>query len=208
MNTRALTFLNLFLAPNKFRRWLFVFLIGLITLTSYWALEIIRNQQNAGTKLTATRPDYFVENFNFVKMLPNGQSKYRVIGAKLVHYRFDDHTDVNLPVLTNLDPAQLPLTIRSGRAMIKNSPGKTEDEVHLYDKVVLDRPKSTKAEHLQLKTDYLLVYPDKHTAETKFPVEISTTSTTTTGIGMKANNAAQEIQILKNVYSVILPGNR
>jgi len=207
MNTRALNVLNLFLAPNKFRRWLFVFVIGLVTLASYWALEIIRTQHDAGIRMTRTRPDYFVENFNFVKMLPNGQCKYRIVGTELIHYPFDDHADVSLPVLTNLDPDQLPLTIRSERATIKNRAGKTEDEVHLYDKVIFNRPKTIKAEHLQLKTDYLLAYPDRHTAETNFPVEIRTSSTVTSGVGMRANNATQEIQILKNVYSVILPHN-
>jgi|GEM_PF-294522 len=198
--------LSVLFAPNKLRRWLLVMFVGLVSLASYWVLEIIRSQNDEGKKTVRTRPDYFVEHFNFVKMTPGGQNKYRIVGTKLVHYPDDDHADVTLPVITNLDPAQPPITARAQRATIKNIANQTENEVHLYEKVVINRPKTDKAEHLQLKTDYLLAYPDKHTAETNFPVEIISGNTVTTGVGMKANDATQQIQILKNVYSVIPPG--
>ena len=200
---RPLNVLGVLLAPNKLRRWLLVLSVGLISLASYWALEIIRSQNNEGTKKVRTRPDYYVEHFNFVKMTPEGQNKYRIVGTKLVHYPEDDHADITLPVITNLDPTQPPITARAERATLKNMASQTENEVHFYEKVVINRPKTDKAEHLQLKTDYLVSYPDKKIAETNFPVEIISGNTITTGVGMKANEATQQIQILKNVYSVI-----
>ena len=82
-----------------------------------------------------------------------------------------------------------------------------QKEIHLYDNVVFNRPKTTKTEYLQLITDYLLAYPDKNTVETDFPVQLRTGNTITTGVGMKANNATQEVQILKKVYSITPPRN-
>ena len=166
---------------------------------------MIRNQHGDGTQTIRNRPDYFVENFNFVKMTPGGQNKYRIVGTKLTHYPNDDHADVTLPVITNLDPTQPQITARAQRATIKNIADQTENEVHLYEKVIVNRPKTNKTEHLQLNTDYLLSYPDKHTSETNFPVEIISGDTVTTGVGMKVNDATQQIQILNNVYSVIPP---
>lgn len=192
-------------APSKLRRWLLVILVGLASLASYWALEIIRNHHNEGVSTIRTRPDYYVENLNFVKMLPDGQSKYRIVGTKLVHYSFDDHADITLPVITNLDPTQPPMTARAQRGTVKNITNQTDNELHLYDKVVLNRPKTAKAEYLQLNTDYLLVFPDKHTIETDLPVEIISGNTVTTGVGLKGNTVTNQMQVLSHVRSIIRP---
>lgn len=191
--------------PNKIRLWLLVLLVGLITLASYWILEIVRSHNDDNKPVVRSRLDYFVENFNFVKMLPNGQSKYRVVGAKLVHYPNDDHAEVTLPVMTNLDPTQPKMTVRAERGIINNIANRAENEVHLYDNVVINRPKNDDSEHLQLNTDYLLTYPDKSTMETNLAVEIISGDTVTTGVGMRANNANQQMHILKNVYSIVPP---
>ncbi len=197
--------INAFFSPSNVRLWLLVLLTGLVALASYWALEIVRGIDNGAATKVRTRPDYWVENFNFVKMLPGGQYDYRIIGTKLVHYPHDDHAEVTLPVVTNLDPERLPMTTRSERAIIKNVSDQPNSEVHMYDKVVVDRPKSVQAEHLQLNTEYLLAYPDKHTMETDLPVQILSGDTITTGIGMKANNDTQQMQIFRDVQSIIPP---
>lgn len=191
------------LTPNKLRRWLLIILVGLASLGSYWTLEVIRSHNSKGASTEHTRPDYFIDNFNFVRTLPNGQSKYRIVGAKLVHYSIDDHADITLPVIINLDPSQSPMMARAQRGIVKNIADQSQSELHLYDKVVLNRPKTQKAEHLQLNTDYLLAFPDKNTIETDFPVEIISGNTVTTGIGLTGDNATEQIRVLSQVYSII-----
>jgi len=193
------------LSPNNLRIWLLVLFVGLASLASYWVLEIVRSHNVTGADEVRTRPDYWVENFNFVKMLPSGQNDYRIVGTKLVHYPDDDHADVTLPVMTNLDPTRLPMTTRSERGTVKNVGSDTDNEVHLYEKVVVNRPKTDKSDHLQLNTEYLLAYPSKHTMETDLPVEILSGDTTTTGVGLKANNETQQMEILADVQSIVPP---
>lgn len=193
------------LSPNNVRLWLLVLFVGLVALASYWVLEIVRSSNPNNAPKVRTRPDYWVENFNFVKMLPNGQNDYRIIGTKLVHYPNDDHADVTLPVITNLDPTRLPMTTRAERGVVKNIANQSANEVHLYDKVVVNRPKTDKSNRLQLNTEYLLAYPDKHTMETNLPVEILSGDTITTGVGMRANNETQQIEILADVHSIVPP---
>jgi len=197
--------ISVLLSPNNLRLWLLVLLVGLLSLASYWVLEIVNNSNGSGAQEVRTRPDYWVENFNFVKMLPSGQNDYRIVGSKLVHYPNDDHADVTLPVMSNLDPARLPMTSRSERGVIKNIANQSENEVHLYEKVVVNRPKTDQSNHLQLNTEYLLAYPDKHTMETDLPVKIISGDTVTTGVGMKANNETQQMEILADVHSIIPP---
>ena len=192
-------------SPDKLRLWLLVLFVGVLTLASYWILELVRSHDKTGTQTVRTRPDYYVDNFNFVKMQPNGQNKYRIVGTKLVHYPNDDHADVTLPVITNLDPDSPPMTARSERGVVHNIANQSENEVHLYDNVVVNRPKSEKSDHLQLNTEYLIAYPDKNIMKTDLPVKLITGDTITTGVGMMANNDTQQMEIYKNVYSIIPP---
>jgi len=194
-----------FISPNNIRLWLLVAVVGLAALASYWALEIIRGHDVNATKAVRTRPDYWVENFNFVKMLPSGQNDYRIVGTRMDHYPDDDHAEVSMPVITNLDPDRLPMTTRAQRGIVKNIANKAENEVHLYETVVVNRPKTAQSQHLQLNTEYLVAYPEKHTMETSLPVEILSGDTVTTGVGMKANNETQQMEILSNVQSIIPP---
>lgn len=197
--------LNTLFSPTNLRLWLLVLFAGLAALGSYWALEIVRGIDAGANTAVRTRPDYWVENFNFVKMLPTGQYDYRIVGTKLVHFPNDDHAEVTLPVVTNLDPERLPMTTRSERAIVKNLADQSKSEVHMYEKVVVDRPKTDLAEHLQMDTEYLLVYPDKHSFETDLPVRILSGDTVTTGVGMRANNDTQQSEILHDVLSIIPP---
>jgi lipopolysaccharide export system protein LptC len=197
--------LSVLFSPNNLRLWLLVLLVGLGALASYWVLEIVRSHNTVATDEVRTRPDYWVDNFNFVKMLPNGKNDYRIVGTKMVHFPSDDHAEVTLPVITNLDPDRLPMTSRSERATVTNISNQPESDVHMYEKVVVDRPKTLQADHLQLNTEYLLLHPDKHTMETNLPVEILSGDMTTTGVGMKANNDTQQMEIFADVYTIIPP---
>ena len=192
-------------SPNNIRLWLLVLLAGMAALASYWALEIVLSHSTATAVAVRTRPDYWVENFNFVKILPSGQNDYRIVGTRMVHFPSDDHMEVSLPVMTNLDPERLLMTTRSERGEIMHVSSQSESTVHLYDKVMVNRPKTAQSDHLQLNTEYLLVYPDRHRMETSLPVTILSGDTTTTGVGMKADNETQRMEILSNVYSIVPP---
>ncbi len=200
--------ISVLFSANNLRLWLLVLFVGLLSLASYWVLEIVQSNNVTAGQEVRTRPDYWVENFNFVKMLPSGQNDYRIVGTKLVHYPNDDHADVTLPVMSNLDPSRLPMTSRSERGVIKNIADQDKNEVHLYEKVVVNRPKTEQSDHLQLDTEYLLAYPNKHTMETDLPVKIISGDTTTTGVGMKANNETQQMVILADVHSIVPPKDK
>ena len=197
--------INALFSPNNVRLWLLVLLSGLAALASYWALEIVLSHNPPSVAALRTRPDYWVEDFNFVKMLPTGQNDYRIVGSRLVHFPSDDHLEVALPIMSNLDPERSPMTTRAQRAIIKNVADQSDSEVHLYEKVVVSRPKSAKAQHLQLNTEYLLAYPDQHRIETSLAVSILSGDTTTTGVGLKADDETQHMEILSNVYSIVPP---
>lgn len=54
----------------------------------------------------------------------------------------------------------------------------------------------------ELRTDKLVVFPDKHTAETKSRVTITTPKGKTTGVGMKADMNKEQFKLLSRVKGV------
>jgi len=62
--------ISVLFSANNLRLWLLVLFVGLLSLASYWVLEIVQSNNVTGGQEVRTRPDYWVENFNFVKMLP------------------------------------------------------------------------------------------------------------------------------------------
>ncbi len=201
--------LSALFTPDRFRLWLMVLLVGLLSLGSYWILEVVRNsEKNKIAHAVRTDPDYFVEQFNFLKMTSTGQSKYRIAGNKLLHYPGDDSYEIILPVITNLSPLQDPMDIHAQRAIVNNKANQSESEVHLYGNVIVDRPQNIKSKHVQLRTEYLLVYPDKDVMQTDKAVELTIDNIITTGVGMHADNKTQQIQIFNNVTSIIPPHPR
>lgn len=72
-------------------------------------------------------------------------------------------------------------------------------QVQLYDKVEMDRPASAAGEHLNMKSEYLLVLPDEDVMKTHLPVEIKSGGNLLNGVGMVANQATRELHLAHQV---------
>jgi lipopolysaccharide export system protein LptC len=168
-----------------------------LTLGSFWLLEVMRRaMDDAGTNRVRTEPDFYVENFNYVKIGQTGRAQYHFAGTRLTHNPQDDSYDVTRPVLTRVSEDRPPMTMQSDRAHM-NSDG---SEVHMYDNVHIDRPSSPTTTHLHLSSQYLLLLPDDDVMKTDKPVVITQDLSRLTGTGMFADNANRQFRLLSNVH--------
>ena len=80
------------MTADRIRVWLGVALLGLVMLGSFWIYEVMRRQSEdeAANAKNRSEPDYYVENFNFVRLSQSKQTNYRVTGEKLIHYPRED----------------------------------------------------------------------------------------------------------------------
>lgn len=190
---------------QRIRLIIVVSVLTAMALGSFWVLQVLRH--NADASLAAhprTKPDYYVEQFSYVKMSDTGQPRYDITGDKMVHFPADDSFEVTHPVVTTLDKAKPPMTLRSKRAVIEDDNSK----IHMYDDVNADRAAVGSAEAMHLKSEYLLLLPDDDIAKTDKPVEITMGQSVMTGTGMIANNAIQELQLLHDVRGTYQPRPR
>ncbi|RJX31739.1 MAG: LPS export ABC transporter periplasmic protein LptC [Oxalobacter sp.] len=191
-----------FQSALKFRLAVILALSAFMALSSFWLTVVIkRTPSDAASLGPRSEPDYFVFDFNYVKMLPQGKPHYHLTGKKLSHYPLDDSFLIDMPVYTSLDPQNPPQTARADQAILKED----NTKVHMHGNVVGNRKATKTTDSLSLKTEYLLVYPDEDTMETDKPVTILRGNATIEGVGMYANNATGEFRLHHQATVTLAP---
>ncbi len=183
--------------PWHFRLLMTLVPLIILALGSFWLSEVLRREAHGtAPRPNRSEPDFYVEKFSYVKMAKTGVANYHFTGARLIHNPQDGSYDIEQPIVTNIDDAQLPITMRAERARVNSD----STQVHLFDNVRLDRPASATADAVHVKSEYMLVLPDEDVVKTDKQVEIVTGRSKLTGTGMFANNATREFRLTSNVH--------
>jgi lipopolysaccharide export system protein LptC len=173
-----------------------------LALGSFWLLEIMRKSgKDSNPAAARIDPDYFVENFNFVRLSATGEAQYNISGKRMVHNPADDTHTVELPVINSLSRERPPMTARAERALIEPDGSK----VHMYDQVRIDRPKTPTSNLFHMESDYLLVLPNEDVMRTDKPVRMTLGESQLNGTGMVANNATGQVQLASRVQASLPP---
>ena len=194
------------LTADRFRIWLGVVLLATVALGSFWILEVMRRNDVEGNTRSSARsePDYYVEKFDFIRLPNNGKANYHIIGDRLTHHPLDDNYLIQQPRINSFDADKTPVNIRAERALIeqktlKLTPQREHDQIHLQGNVQVERPDSASAKRMTLKTEYLLLLPDQDLIKTDQAVNLISSNTEITAVGMMANSSAQQLQLLSKV---------
>lgn len=197
---------------DRFRLWLLVALLAVVALGSFWVQEVMRRGNDEGNSRSAARaePDYYVEDFNFVKLSNDGRSNYHITGERLNHRPRDDDFEIFHPKINSFDQDQTPVTMIADRAVIEQKqsqlrPALQSDEIHLYDNVNVERAATATSRGMKLQTDYLLLLPDLNQLKTDREVTMTSSASEVHAVGMVANTVTQEIELLHKVRASFSP---
>jgi lipopolysaccharide export system protein LptC len=187
---------------RRFSMAMLLALCAALALGSFWMLEVMRKAGEDNAPAGArTEPDYFVDDFTFVRMSKTGQAEYRISGEKLTHHPNDDTHHITLPVVTTLAAEQPPMTARSQRAVVDRN----SSQIQMMDNVTLNRAATANSDAMLLTTSYLLVLPDEDVMRTDKPVEITVGQSKLTGTGMVANNTTRQLDLASDVHAFYQP---
>ncbi|MBI3713160.1 MAG: LPS export ABC transporter periplasmic protein LptC [Burkholderiales bacterium] len=185
---------------DRIRVWLLVTIMGLIMLGSFWVYEVMRRNAElaAASNQVRSAPDYFVEQFNFVRLSQSGKTNYRVTGEKLTHFPKEDEFEIIQPRIVGIDQEQTPMNIRADRAVIKqkvkeDGQAKPEDQIHMLGNVLVERSSAKGQAALKLETEALILFPDSERMRTDAPVVMTTANAVLNTLGLEANNTTQQI---------------
>src|SRR4051812_24706788 len=105
-------------SAERFRILVLVGVAIAMALGSFWVLQVIRKGLNDSMPtIPHNEPDYYVDQFKFVRMTNTGQVHYAVSGARLTHNPQNASFEIQQPVLTSLSDNQPPTTARADRAV-------------------------------------------------------------------------------------------
>ena len=187
---------------HRFRIAMLLGLTIVLALGSFWILDVVqRSLEETLPQVKRTEPDYFVEQFHFVRVAKEGQARYHISGVKLLHLPEDNRYEIQQAVVKSLRHNQAPMTMRAKRALADPNANRVE----LFDQVNVERPASTTAPRLQVNSDYLLVLPDDDLIKTNRPVEIRYGTSVLRGTGMVANQATREFKLASHVSGIFPP---
>ncbi|MDB5798457.1 MAG: hypothetical protein JWP36_2359 [Paucimonas sp.] len=189
---------------NRFSMLALLVLSGVLVLSSFWVLEVMRRTgEQDGPVQKRFDPDYFVENFTYLKLSRAG-GRYNLAGKRLEHNPVDDTHLVQSPVVNSYSDDKPPVKATAQRAIVSSD----NSQVHLYDDVKVDRPAAADSKDFHVRSEYLLVLPNEDIVKTHKPVEITVGRSVLRGTGMLANNITRQLQLASSVRATFAPPER
>jgi lipopolysaccharide export system protein LptC len=160
--------------------------ITTIAAISFWALEMTRRSgSDVKDSTQRSQPDYYVENFDYIKIGKDGNATLRMRGTKLLHHPKNDSSTILQPVVLSYSNQHPPVSLRSERLIVNGD----RSQLHFHDKVRMEKPEARGNEALIVESDYLLAMPNRDLVSTTQRATLTLGHSKLTGIGMIADNA-------------------
>lgn len=196
---------------DRLRSWLFIAILAIVTLGSFWVYEVMRREaeQQAQQSTVRVAPDYYVDQFSYVRFDEQGKANYRMTGERLIHHPKDDQIEIIQPRLNALDASLSKILLRADRSIIlqANSKKKTvsEDQIHFFGNILANKEAGTSNPAWNFSTEFLLVLPDSNVMTTDKQVEFISNGSRIKANSMMANHKEQKYEFSGNVNMSLAP---
>ena len=92
-------------------------LMAVLTLGTYWMVQM--NEPNLDTEKQKRHvPDYIMDGIVVTTLGPEGNTKFRVVGQKLVHYEDDASSEIDWPIARRFHETKPAITIKSDKGFL------------------------------------------------------------------------------------------
>lgn len=91
-------------------------LMGTLTLVTFWLVK--KNtpaEKSAIERVRLHEPDYTITNGALTALNESGNTKYRVLGKKVIHYDDDASIDIDAPRIRLFPPEKSPVTVKADK---------------------------------------------------------------------------------------------
>jgi lipopolysaccharide export system protein LptC len=166
-----------------------------VAVASFWALSALDVDLFGSQTDQGHTPDLYMENFVTTAMGPTGHPLRRMEAEYMAHFPDTDTHEFQRPYMVMYRQKGEPWHVRSERGWVSPS----GDVMLLLGKVHIWRNNASGLKELDIKTEDLRVLPEDEYGETDKPVLITTPTSETRGVGMKAHLAESRLELLSNV---------
>ena len=94
-----------------------ILLMAVLTLGTYWMVQM--NEPNLNTeKQKRHAPDYIMEGVVVTTLGPEGNTKFRVVGQKLIRYEDDASSEIDWPIARRFHETKPPITVKADKGFL------------------------------------------------------------------------------------------
>jgi lipopolysaccharide export system protein LptC len=91
-------------------------LMGTLTLVTFWLVKkSAPSDKSAIERVRLHEPDYIISNGALSALNESGDTKYRVLGKKVIHYDDDASIDIETPRIRLFPPEKSPVTVKADK---------------------------------------------------------------------------------------------
>lgn len=173
-----------------------------LVLGTWWAADYSQRAVDIDPPSRKTHePDSWTKNFTLLRTDQQGIVINRLEGDLLEHFPDDDSYDVEMPRAFGLRP-DTPLTLGTSRKATVYDNG---DRIVMRGDAVLLRLADATRAPLNFLSDEIIMLIDKDISYTDLPATAISGRSRMSGVGMRYNNATQELDVFKSTDVEIAP---
>jgi lipopolysaccharide export system protein LptC len=160
--------------------------------------DILKDQTPASPR----GPDLFVNGMDLRIIGEDGNMHYRVRASRMVHFPYDDHSDLTAPFIQIFSQQKATWDARSERGRVADQ----GDTLWLLGRTVINRPALADQQAVNVVTSDVMVKPRADTAETSAAAVITSGRYRIEGVGMLANFRESRLDLHSHVRGRIDAG--
>ncbi len=177
--------------------WATAFLFVALGALTFWVWQQL--DEDGGDMLPASvhEPDYYIEDMVRNTLDETGTLKNVLYADLVTHYPDDDSTELSRPHMEIYNANSQPWYVVAETGWISSG----SEVVLLHGEVEIWRQDEAGRREFEVLTSELRVLPQEQYAETDDPATITSKTTVTKTIGMRANLAHDRLELLQQVRS-------
>ena len=168
--------------------------LGAVT---FWLWQYLDEDIGGQQETRPHEPDYYIEDMIRNTLDENGAIKNILYADLVTHYPDDDSTELEKPRMEIYNGKSDPWYVIAERGWVSAG----SEVVLLHGEVEIWRLDDEGRREFEVLTTELRVLPKEQYAETDNPATITSETTVTNTIGMRANFAHDRLELLKQVKS-------
>lgn len=183
--------------------WLPLAILLLLAALSFW-IERSVQVTGSGDPASQADPEGIMENFDALRTDPTGKPHYRLSAKKLKHYSGSKRTELESPHFVQLDVEAGEVSAAANQATVSSD----GNEVELLGNVVVERAARPGQSVMTLRTERLLVYPERDLMRAPGAVDIFDKTLVVRAGAMEYDAGQRIIKLTGRVQTRYQSGNR
>lgn len=181
--------------------WLPLAIVAVMAAVAYWLNHLASQPLPVDDAAFRHDPELIVDNLVATAFDREGNPRYTLSAARMLHYTDDETTELTAPRFQHRSATAPAINAEAARGFISTR----GEHVHLLDRVRLTRAATGATPEMVLTTDYLQITPEAELMRTDRPVELVQGTSTMRADTLLLDGRTRSLELKGNVKGIYEP---